>query len=116
MGRDLFLSQTVSTLPRLSRGVQTDQKGYECLRCFAKCSSQAKYSSHLKSHFPAATAEERVKIDHIISSKMFKKMPAHDRRNPVFAGYIKPKSTRKIGGYPAADQIASWLVILGELG
>jgi len=91
-------------------------KRYECPRCLAKSSSQAKYKAHLQTHFPTATIEERVKIDHIVSSKMHKKMSSHNKRNPAFTGYTKPKSYRKIGGYPVADQLASWAVILGELG
>jgi len=89
---------------------------YECPRCFAKSSTQAKYQLHLNSHFPTATPEERAKMEHIVSSRIHKKMPIRNRRNPAFTGYIKPKSSRKIGSYPAADQVASWLVIFGELG
>ena len=89
---------------------------YECPRCFAKCATQAKYQSHLKSHFPTATSEERAKLDNIVSSKMFKKMSVHNKGNPAFTGYIKSKPVRKIGTYPAADQVVSWMVILGELG
>ena len=89
---------------------------YECPRCFASCASQAKYQTHLNNHFPTATVDERAKIDHVVASKMFKKMPVRNRRNPVFTGYVKSKSTRKIGSYPAADQLMAWIVVLGEVG
>jgi hypothetical protein len=89
---------------------------YECPKCFEQSDSQLKYSKHLQSHFPCATVEERAKIDHIVSSKMFKKMPSKNKRNPAFTGYIKSKPQRKIGKYPAIDQMMAWAVVFGELG
>ncbi len=77
---------------------------------------QSKYSDHLQTHFPRATAEERSKIDSIVASKMFKRMPSHDKRNPAFTGFIKPKPQRKIGRYSPIDQAMAWAVVLGELG
>jgi hypothetical protein len=47
---------------------------------------------------------------------MFKKMPSHDRRNPAFTGYVKSRPQRKIGQYPAVDEMIAWAVIVGELG
>jgi hypothetical protein len=92
------------------------KNNYECPRCFTRYRSQEKYSLHLKVHFPTATVEERAKIDHIVSSKMFKKMPSHDKRNPAFTGYVKQKPQRKIGSYPGVDKAVAWAVIVGELG
>jgi len=78
--------------------------------------AQSKYSDHLQTHFPRATVEERAKIDGIVASKMFKKMPSHDKRNPAFTGFIKSKAQRKIGHYNPIDEAIAWAVILGELG
>lgn len=89
---------------------------YECPKCFEACDSQRAYSLHLEGHFPRASTQELTKIDHIVSSKMFKKMPSHDRRNPAFTGYVKSKPYRKIGQYPAVDEMIAWAVIIGELG
>ena len=89
---------------------------YECPKCFEMCGSQGKYSAHLQLHFPRATVQERAKIDSIVSSKMFKKMPSHDKRNPAFTGYWKSKPYRKIGHYGPIDEAVAWAVILGEIG
>ncbi len=92
------------------------EKKYECPRCFRRYGSQETYTVHLQSHFPAASVEERTKVDHIVSSKMFKRMPSHDKRNPAFTGYARPKNTRKIGQNSAADQAIALALIIGELG